>query len=128
MFIGIKNNATGETKVVKCGFSWTLLFFSGFYGVPLFFRGVMYWAYIMLSTDLLCNLFYLLELGMLYWLFAFANLGLAIYLGFEGNEITIKQYLKQGWVFIYPEGEMTKYAKMRWGIFSENEANEAANV
>ncbi len=46
----------------------------------------------------------------------FIFLGLQIFLGIKGNEMTAKNYLENNWAFVEPEGEVTKMAKMRWGI------------
>lgn len=44
MFVLMKNSKTNETKEVKVGFSWTLFFFSGFFGIPLFLRKLYRWG------------------------------------------------------------------------------------
>lgn len=43
-------------------------------------------------------------------------MGFSIWLAIKGNEMTAKNYLEQGWMFVEPESEITKLAKMRWGI------------
>jgi hypothetical protein len=45
------------------------------------------------------------------------QIGLAIYLGAKGNEITAKNYLELGWRFVEPDSEVTRYARRRWHIF-----------
>lgn len=43
-------------------------------------------------------------------------LGLEIFLGIKGNEMTAKNYLENDWTFVDPNSEITNMAKMRWGI------------
>ena len=42
--VPFKHPQTGETRRVKYGWSWTLFFFSGFLGLPLFLRGLTTWG------------------------------------------------------------------------------------
>jgi hypothetical protein len=42
--------------------------------------------------------------------------GLQIFVAIKGNEMTAKNYLKNGWTFVEPDSKLTKMAKMRWGI------------
>jgi hypothetical protein len=44
------------------------------------------------------------------------QLGLSIYFGLNGNELTAKNYLENGWTFLDSDGEITKMAKRKWGI------------
>jgi hypothetical protein len=43
-------------------------------------------------------------------------LGLQIFMGIKGNEMTAKNYLESGWVFSEPDSEQVKIAKARWGF------------
>ncbi len=126
MKIALKNPQTGKTKEIKVGFSWTLFFFS-FTSIPLFLRGLYGWglffgiymvAYSSIPSlnipDVDMSIAENVEelrksLNMLYLAFAFG-------LGMEGNKLTAKNYLKKGWEFYDPDGEMTKMAKLRWKI------------
>ncbi|MBM4128475.1 MAG: hypothetical protein FJ247_14360 [Nitrospira sp.] len=120
MKVAMKNPKTGEIKEVKVGFSWTLFLFSGFFGLPLFLRKLHAWGAIFLA-------FWVVNLiapaavpgnegvGIAVIIF-FIFLGLEIFVGIKGNEMTAKNYLENGWVFVEPDSELTKMAKMRWGI------------
>ncbi len=55
------------------------------------------------------------ELGLMI-LFNLIFLGLSIWLGIKGNEMTAKNYLEQGWKFTEPNSEEVKFAKGKWGI------------
>lgn len=113
--VTFSNPYTGEVKQVKVGFSWILLIFSGFWGIPLFLRGLYRWAILMVMVSLLGfategQIFQGVGLPL-----AFAVIVLQIYLGFEGNEITAKNYLNLGWK-MSGEPDAVKAAKLRWGI------------
>ena len=43
------NQRSGEHKYVKVGFSWALLLFSGFLGIPLFVRRLYVWGGVFLA-------------------------------------------------------------------------------
>lgn len=50
MKVGMRNPKTGEIKQVKVGWSWTLFFFSGMFGIPLFLRGLHMWGAVFLAV------------------------------------------------------------------------------
>ena len=123
MQVVMKNPKTGELKEVKVGWSWTLLFFSGFYGLPLFLRRLPIWGSVCLILMLLVMVFsYIAETrgeeiaAAIYVLSYFVLLGIIIFLAIKGNELTAKNYIEQGWVFVDPESETVKMAKGKWGI------------
>jgi hypothetical protein len=102
VYRSFKNTKTGELRQVKVGFSWTLLFFSGFLGLPLFLRRLNMWGGIFLGLWVLnlvvptvasspSNLI-VFEIAMF-----LACLILQVYLGFQGNDLTAKNYLEMGW-------------------------------
>ena len=43
-------------------------------------------------------------------------LGLQIWLGIKGNEMTAKNYLELGWNFTNPDSDEGIFAKGKWGI------------
>lgn len=120
MKVPMKNPATGEIKMVKVGWSWVLFLFSGFLGLPLFLRRLNVWGAIFLALwaiNLILPSMLGEEEGMIMGLiFMLIFLGLQIFLGIKGNEMTAKNYLELGWKFANPDDEVTKSAKMRWGI------------
>lgn len=123
MQVVMKNPKTGELKEVKVGWSWTLLFFSGFFGLPLFLRRLPIWGSVCLILMLLVMVFsYIAETrgeeiaAAIYVLSYFVLLGIIIFLAIKGNELTAKNYIEQGWVFVDPESETVKMAKGKWGI------------
>lgn len=120
MKIAMKNPKTGEIKEVKVGWSWTLFLFSGLFGLPLFLRKLNLWGAIFFALWVV-NLIVpsivsgeerdIIE-GFLFIIF----IGLQIFIGVKGNELTAKNYLEKDWIFVDLESEFTKIAKMKWGI------------
>lgn len=122
MNIKMKNSKTSEIKEIKVGWSWVLFLFSGFLGIPLFLRKLHIWGAVMFgiwvvqviapsatSSDPNEQFGLFLILSLMY-------IGFSIFFGIKGNEMTAKNYLENGWVFVEPEAEATKIAKLKWGI------------
>jgi hypothetical protein len=120
MKIPMKNPKTGEIKQVKVGWSWTLFLFSGFIGIPLFLRKLYVWGGIFLAlwiVNLLGPALAGQDAGAAIGATMFVVfLGLEIWIGIKGNEMTAKNYLELGWTFVDPDGDATKFAKGKWGI------------
>lgn len=120
MKVAMKNPKTGEIKEVKVGWSWTLFLFSGFFGLPLFLRRLHVWGAIFLAlwvVNLVAPAIVPGDEGtVIAVILSFVSLGLGIFIAIKGNEMTAKNYLESGWVFVEPDSELTKMAKMRWGI------------
>ena len=56
------------------------------------------------------------EIDMLYVLVGGVMLGLQIYFGIKGNELSGKNMLENGWQFADPDDHMTTLAKEKWRI------------
>lgn len=121
MNVTMVNPSTGEGKEVKIGWSWILFLFSSFLGIPLFLRKLYVWGGVMLILWLV----YIIAPSIMsteeesVGLFVVLNLiflGLSIWLGLKGNEMTAKNYLELGWKFSNPESDEVKFAKNKWGI------------
>lgn len=121
MKVAMINPKTGEVKEVKVGWSWILFLFSGFFGLPLFLRKLHVWGGVFLVLWLVYlvvpSLFYNEEEALgLSIVLNLIFLGLQIWLGIKGNEMTAKNYLELGWNFINPDSDEVKFAKGKWGI------------
>lgn len=120
MKVSFKNPKTGELKGVKVGWSWTLFLFSGFLGIPLFNRKLYMWGFFFLVlwvVNFFCSHFLdgdeaIVTSLLLSCLF----IGLGIWMGIKGNEMTAKNYLEQGWIFAEPNAELARFASGKWGI------------
>tara|TARA_A100001037_G_scaffold266360_1_gene258461 strand:- start:15 stop:389 length:375 start_codon:yes stop_codon:yes gene_type:complete len=119
--VTMKNEATGELKQVKVGWSWILFFFSGFLGIPLFLRKLYVWGGFFLALWIVNfvapSVVNSVEdaLGIQIVLM-FVFLGLQIWLGIKGNEMTAKNYLENGYVWQDAESDEVKFAKGKWGL------------
>lgn len=142
IFFGISNSpklemvnpANGEKKQMPFGFNVQFLVFSNLFGLPLFFKRMWGWAWLMffLSTAQ-------------FWLF-FKRLSailsamkvqdyyalpqsdpadtaltsvlfvLAVLLAVKGNEWAVKGLLKKGWRFVQPDQEAVKKAAAKWKL------------
>ena len=98
----VENPETGEARLIPQGFAWLLFLFSGLLGVPLLFRRLYWWAALVCllwGVDALAVLFtagrrrLIIEAGLF-----LTFLILQLWLGFAGNALTVKAYLKRGWV------------------------------
>lgn len=116
----MKNPKTGEVKEAKIGWSWTLFLFSGFFGLPLFLRKLHVWGAIYLALWVVHLATLTFIPGEARAIIVLPNyivmFGLQCFVAIKGNEMTAKNYLKNGWTFVEPDSKLTKMAKMRWGI------------
>ena len=141
MCVTLVNQRTGELKNIKVGFSWVLFLFSGLFGLPLFLRRLYVWGAVFLALWLLYIFGPRLlvaqstELGIasaidLWLVLNFIGLGLALWIGIKGNEMTAKNLLENGWSFAEPTSQMTRFAMAKWGLsdrwISGNREVEAA--
>ena len=116
----LKNSKTGETKAIKAGWSWILFLFSSFLGIPLFMRKLYVWGAIFLTLWIINSvvpLFLPLALATAFSIgIMLIFIGLQVFMGIKGNEMTAKNYLENGWSIADPESELTKLAAARLGI------------
>jgi hypothetical protein len=121
MRVPFKNPRTGELKEVKVGWSWTLFFFAGLFGLPLFLRKLYTWGFVFLAlwvVNLLGPAMAGQSGAFIPFMMFFIFLGLEIWLGIKGNELTAKNYLDQGWDFAEPQSQADTYARGKWGILN----------
>ena len=115
MKVQLKNTITGEIVEIKIGWSWTLFFFSGFLGIPLFLRKLYVWGGVFLvlwSINLILSTFDPVSFLVLNLIF----IGLIIWISIKGNEMTAKNYLEKNYEFVDPDSDLAKYAKGKWGL------------
>jgi len=109
-----------RAKRVKVGFAWDLFLFAGFFGVPLFLRGLSAWGAAVLAL-------WLADLGLgrlapapvrvpLELLLFAAFLGLQLYLGFRGNALTARACRARGWLPEPARDASVREALAAWGI------------
>lgn len=127
----IKNEKTGDVQFVKAGWSWDLFLFSGFFGIPWFFRGVKLYGLIGLFIGIYVSFCGYVEFPELFdgaqvveslslkliLVRSFLITGFCIFGGIKGNEITIKNYYKSGYRFVDPTSEDVIEMNKRYRIF-----------
>ncbi|MEW6123046.1 MAG: hypothetical protein AB1698_10580 [Pseudomonadota bacterium] len=124
MKVLLHNPNSGELKAVKVGWSWTLFFFSGFFGLPLFLRKLYYWGLFFLILPLMFSFAPEMpedkaEQAVIVLTYLFSVLiqfGLYVFMAIKGNELTAKNLLEKGWKFAHPEAVETQFAKHKWRL------------
>lgn len=119
--VGFKNPKTGEIKRVKVGWSWTLLLFSGVFGIPLFMRRLSTWGAVFLGIALAWLIIPAMMLnnpsaGAVMTLLSVLSWSMYIWIAVKGNEMTAKNYLRLGWTFSDPDSDATRFGKLKWGL------------
>ena len=98
----LRHRGTGDVKVLDTGWSWSIFLGASFLGLPLFMRGLAFWGVVMLVawTARLA----IPHLGvsaadqdMLEWIHTIAVSGLALFLGFKGNALSVNHYVACGY-------------------------------
>lgn len=113
IMISFKNPKTNEIRMVKLGFSWTIFFFGGILGIPLFMRKLNMWGAIMAVLSVLS-----VALLLIMPFVTFGAFFLQMYLAFKGNKLTVINLLEHGWEFTEPDTEFSRMAKQQWGLAS----------
>lgn len=135
MFVNFIHPVTGEKRQVKIGWSWTLFFFGTFFGIPFFIRKMYSWAILMclLLISYLTTVFLSIEsradeANLYLTLFQFALFGLQGYFLVDGNKMTAKYYLNQGFRIENDDEFVKKQVKIAWkftdDVFVENNLKE----
>jgi hypothetical protein len=117
--VALQNPQTKEIRQVKVGWSWVLFLFSGFFGIPFFLRKLKSWAYLFLGFNIVYIVATLSGSAIgefVSFVDMVADTAFLILIGVKGNEITAKTWLAEGWQFVDPSGDATKFAKTQWGI------------
>ena len=112
-----------RAKRVKLGFAWDLFLFAGVFGIPLFLRGLPQWGAAVLAlwiADLMLGWAApgVLRMPEQFALFA-AFLGLQVWLGFKGNELTARACRARGWQPADTRDAGVKRALERWGMAAD---------
>ena len=121
MKIMLRHPGTGDVRTVETGWSWSLLFASGFLGLPLFFRGLALWGAVMMIAWTLSLLPLVadrpgVEFEAFDWGLTLVSLALCAFLGLKGNALTAKRYIALGYEFADPDGVEARVAAQNWGL------------
>jgi hypothetical protein len=130
MMVVLRNKKTGKIKSLKIGWSWTCLFFSIFFGIPLFIRRLYGWSVVMLLLALFHQgriqeqvqevrqgaYQYSASGAYVDIILDFLPIVLAIIFAATANRMAGKKYLRHDWEFAEPNSETTQTARGKWGI------------
>ena len=125
---------TNEQKEMPTGFNWQFLLLGGFFGLPLFFKRLWGWAWLMFFLSTVQFISFYLRLTQLlsattveeYYAFqesdpidSAAGLLLLLFaalLAFKGNEWAVKRLLKKGWRFVNVSDPTVVHWSKKWKI------------
>lgn len=102
MSVVLRHPVSGQTRILREGWSWSCFFGIGLLGLPLFSRGLAIWGAVMVTVNAVALALTLestksaAELANWVWL---ATLGLDLFLGLKANDMAIRRYLNLGWEF-----------------------------
>ena len=117
MQVALRHPSTGSFKFIDTGWSWSIFLGAGFFGLPLFFRGLALWGTLMLVLwflQLAAPMIVPADADMIEWLLTLAVLGLCVFLGFRGNDLSARHFLACGYEFAYPDSTEARIAMARW--------------
>ena len=127
--------ANGEKKEMTAGFNWQILLIGGFFGLPLFFKRLWGWAWLMFSLSTFQFVGFYLRMKRIlaastveeYYALqsqsdplgsavSFILLLFTVLLAFKGNEWAVKRLLKKGWRFTDVADPSVQAAVKKWKI------------
>ena len=121
MQVALRHRGTGNIRHVDTGWSWSIFLAAGFFGLPLYLRGLSFWGTVMVITWCL-RLFLptaagsLASTAELQLYLSLAIGGLCFYLGFKGNALSARHYIACGYEFSEPDGTEARIASDEWGL------------
>lgn len=115
--------ATGEVRMVKLGVSWTLGLFWWIFGIPFFMRkmknyGIGVIIYVIASRIILTVIELYADVDV-FKLWGFAELGISATFFIEGNRITAKYYIKNGFKIDEKEEYKKNAIQKKWLVQDE---------
>lgn len=119
MQVALRHPHTGSFKFIDTGWSWPIFLGAGFFGLPLFFRGMALWGTVMLVLWFLQLAVPLTaggDVDMLGWILSLAVLGACVFLGARGNALSARHFFACGYEFAYPDGLEARMASESWGL------------
>jgi len=118
--IGLKPPGGGKLKWIRVGFAWDLFVLSPLLGIPLFLRRLPQWGAAMLGLLLVWFVLGSLLGGQPRWIagvaVAVASFLIQLFLGFYGNRLTARSYLRHGWTVDHPDYAATRKVVARWKL------------
>lgn len=141
MEVILRNPTTDKCESLEIGWSWSVLVFNSFFGLPLFARKLRNWGIFMVVVVCLFIIGekyfdYLILQAMtqrtpgamssfknlalysnLYKLFTFLFfLSTATIFSFKANKMAGRKFLNEGWMFVEPDSEVAALARYKWRV------------
>jgi hypothetical protein len=118
--LGLKPPGGGRIKWITDGFAWDLFVLSPLLGLPLFWRKLHAWGAAMLGLWLLSIALGTAPDGQPKWIAGMALTAafflLDLFLGWRGNRLTARAYLRHGWTVDHPDYAATRKLMARWKL------------
>lgn len=121
MQVALRHPGSGDFKFVDIGWSWPIFWCAGFFGLPLFFRGLAMWGTVMVAV-------WAMQLAATFvsesveraatthWVLGVVSLGLCVYLGLKGNALSARHFIACGYDFAKPESVEARVATEEWNL------------
>lgn len=121
MRVALRHRGQGEFKFIETGWSWSIFWCAGFFGLPLYFRGLAMWGTVMVAVwALQLSAYFVAEsaerAASTHWGLALLSLGLCVYLGFKGNALSARHFIACGYDFADPESSDALFAMNEWNL------------
>jgi len=118
--LGLKPPGGGRIRWIKDGFAWDLFVLSPLLGLPLFWRKLHAWGAVVLAILLawfIADRFLAGRIEMIAGIgFTAAFFLIDLFLGWRGNRLTARAYLRHGWTVDHPDYAATRKLMARWKL------------
>jgi len=112
MQVALRHPRTRNLRLIDTGWSWSIFLGAAFFGLPLFFRGLALWGtlmFVLWSLQLAVSLT-ITDSGTLERILNLGVLGVSLFLGFRGNDLSVRHFLACGYEFVDQERANTRLA------------------
>jgi hypothetical protein len=102
MQIALRHPRTRNLRLIDTGWSWSIFLGAAFFGLPLFFRGLALWGtlmFVLWSLQLAVTLT-IPDSDTLERILNLGVLGLSLYLGFRGNDLSVRHFIACGYELV----------------------------
>jgi ribosomal protein L40E len=125
--ITLYNKNSDQIHMASIGFSWSLFLFSGILGIPCFIKKLYGYGFVFLIIDIVSIVNYMTNDSLV----TFTNVNmtllfligsnvvsfiLSVLIGINGNKLSIKSYLDEGYSFVHQNDPYVRMIKMELGI------------
>ena len=118
MHVPLRNNFSGQVKLIKIGWSWTLFPLGPLFGFPLFIRRLPELGIVAAIFSSAKFTFHMLPGNNdgIELMLGGVLLVIAVGLGINGNCLTGVRLIERGWSFAEPTSQLAQLARANWGL------------